>query len=332
MADVLVIGGGAAGMMAAYAAAAEGARVTILEKNDRHGKKIYITGKGRCNVTNAADLDQFMRVIFRNPRFMYAAFATLDNRGLMALIEENGTPLKVERGERVFPVSDTSSDIISALRRALERAGISVRLNARVSELLLDGGVCGGVRLEDSTANPPCVCYERGNGTSVASGAKPGDQTLVLSGASVLRVRNYFRPYSESEDGGFGALTLSFSVPKDGWTAGVDSPVYANYLRGTSDNKMFAWRSAGKEVPVILEVAKDSPLLKSGRRRTVQLLEWNAGIDVKNVTLTDRKGVHMYWTYGFPQVRTTPNSADEVPTGVAADIVGRGGDTMLLIW
>ena len=189
----------------------------------------------------------------------------------------------------------------------------------------------GGVRLEDSTANPPCVCYERGNGANnVAGGAKPGDQALVLAGESVLRVRNYFRPYSESEDGGFGALTLSFSVPKDGWTAGVDSPVYANYLRGTSDNKMFAWRSAGKEIPVILEVDKDSPLLKSGRRRTVQLLEWNAGIDVKNVTLTDRKGVHMYWTYGFPQVRTTPTSADEIPTGVAADIAGQGA-TILVV-
>jgi hypothetical protein len=188
----------------------------------------------------------------------------------------------------------------------------------------------GGVRLEDSTANPPCVCYERGNGTSVASGAKPGDQTLVLSGASVLRVRNYFRPFSESEDGGFGALTLSFSVPMSGWTAGVDSPVYANFLRGSSDNKMFAWRTAGKEVPVILEVDQHSPLLQSGRHRTAQLLEWNAGIDVKNVTLRDRKGVHMYYTYGFPQVRTTPNSADEIPTGVAAEVRGQGGTLFLI--
>ena len=146
---VIVVGGGAAGMMAALFSAREGAHVTLLERNEKLGKKMYITGKGRCNVTNAADLDQYMRVIFRNPRFMYAAFATLDNRGLMALIEENGTPLKVERGERVFPVSDKSSDIIVALRRALERAGVTVRLNARVSELLLENGTCYGVRLED---------------------------------------------------------------------------------------------------------------------------------------------------------------------------------------
>ena len=121
----------------------------------------------------------------------------------------------------------------------------------------------------------------------------------------------------------------------DGWTADLDTPLYANYLRGTADNKKFAWRSLGKEVPVVLAVDKYSPLLQSGHSRTgarrVQLVEWNAGIDTKNVTLTDRKGVHMYYTYGFPkQTRKTPNSADELPTGVAADIVGQGG-TLLLI-
>ena len=190
----------------------------------------------------------------------------------------------------------------------------------------------GGVLLEDSTANPPCLCYERGDGIKYSK-STPGDQTVVLKGASVLRVRNYGRIYSESEDPGtFGTFTLSFFVPLKGWNdADDDAPIYADYLRGTADNKKFAWRWAGKEAPVVLEVDKDSPLLRSGRHRTVQLLEWNAGIDVKNVTLTDRKGVHMYYTYGFPQqTRTTPNSADELPTGVAADVVGQAG-TLLLI-
>ena len=187
----------------------------------------------------------------------------------------------------------------------------------------------GGLLLEDSTANPPDFNYERGNG-SASNRATPGDQQVVLKGESVFRIRRYGRPYSETEDTGtFGALTLSFSVPVDGWTAGVNSPVYANYLRNNADNKMFAWRSVGKEVPVILEVSKDSPLLHSGRHRTVQLLEWNAGIDTKNVTLTDSKGVHMYYTYGFPQVRTTPISEGEIPTGVAADIRSYGTFIMI---
>ncbi len=147
-ADVLVVGGGAAGLMAAIAAARAGARVLLLERNEKLGKKIYITGKGRCNVTNAAEREDFFRNIVRNPRFLYAAFARLDNRALMSRIEEWGTPLKIERGERVFPVSDKASDITRAFERELRRLGVEVRLNARVSSLAVEDGRCAGVRLE----------------------------------------------------------------------------------------------------------------------------------------------------------------------------------------
>ncbi len=135
-------------MMAALFSAREGARVTLVERNEKLGKKLYITGKGRCNVTNAADMDQFQRSIFRNPRFMYAAFAAFDNRDLMHLLEDFGVPLKVERGNRVFPQSDKSSDVISALRRALEALDVAVRLNTRVQSLTLQEGVCAGVQLQ----------------------------------------------------------------------------------------------------------------------------------------------------------------------------------------
>ena len=145
----IVVGGGASGMMAALYAARNGARVTLLERNEKLGKKLYITGKGRCNVTNASDMEQYQRNIFRNPRFLYAAFARLDNNGLMALIEDLDVPLKVERGNRVFPVSDKSSDIIAALKRGLDRAGVEVRLNARVAKLLVEDDCCVGVALED---------------------------------------------------------------------------------------------------------------------------------------------------------------------------------------
>ena len=145
----IVVGGGASGMMAALYAARNGARVTLLERNEKLGKKMYITGKGRCNVTNASDMEQYQRNIFRNPRFLYAAFARLDNNGLMALIEDLDVPLKVERGNRVFPVSDKSSDIIAALKRGLDRAGVDVRLNARVAKLLVEDGCCVGVALGD---------------------------------------------------------------------------------------------------------------------------------------------------------------------------------------
>ena len=145
----IVVGGGASGIMAAMYAARNGARVTLLERNEKLGKKLYITGKGRCNVTNASDMEQYQRNIFRNPRFLYAAFARLDNNGLMALVEELGVPLKVERGNRVFPVSDKSSDIIAALKRGLDRAGVNVRLNTRVARVLIEDGCAVGVALED---------------------------------------------------------------------------------------------------------------------------------------------------------------------------------------
>ena len=147
MRRVIVIGGGAAGMMAALFAAREDAQVTLLERNEKLGKKLYITGKGRCNVTNAADMEQFMRRIFRNPRFLYAAFAHLDNRAVMSLFEELGVPLKVERGDRVFPVSDKSSDVIAALQRELRRLGVDIRLNAAVKALDITDGACVGVTL-----------------------------------------------------------------------------------------------------------------------------------------------------------------------------------------
>ena len=144
----IVVGGGASGMLAALWAARGGARVTLLERNEKLGKKLYITGKGRCNVTNASDMEQYQRNIFRNPRFLYAAFAQMDNAGLMALIEELGVPLKIERGNRAFPKSDKSSDVIAALKRGLERAGVNIRLNTRVSQLIIRDECCRGVELQ----------------------------------------------------------------------------------------------------------------------------------------------------------------------------------------
>ncbi len=171
----IVVGGGAAGMMAALFAARNGAQVTLLERNEKLGRKLYITGKGRCNVTNAADMEQFQRCIFRNPRFMYAAFACMDNRGLMALLEEAGVPLKIERGDRVFPQSDKSSDVIAALKRALDRAGVSVRLNSRVRGLTVEEERCSGVILEDGTTLKSQAVVLATGGLSYPSTGSTGD-------------------------------------------------------------------------------------------------------------------------------------------------------------
>ena len=142
---VVVIGGGPAGMIAAAEAAGAGAHTILLEQNEKLGKKLYITGKGRCNVTNACERDGFFAAVVRNPRFLYSAFAAFDNRDLMALIERQGVPLKTERGGRVFPVSDKSSDILRAMERYVRLSGAEVRLHTRATGISMENGAVRAV-------------------------------------------------------------------------------------------------------------------------------------------------------------------------------------------
>ena len=148
MPDILVIGGGAAGMMAALAAAEAGASVTLLERNEKLGRKIYITGKGRCNLTNDCTLEEFLREVPGNPRFLYSALTAFGPQDMMALMENGGCPVKTERGRRVFPVSDHASDVTRCLEGLLRRRGVTIRLNARVRSLSAEEGRVTGAVLE----------------------------------------------------------------------------------------------------------------------------------------------------------------------------------------
>ncbi len=140
---VAIVGGGAAGMMAAVAAANMGAAVTLFERNERLGKKLRITGKGRCNVTNDCDRDTFLSNVPTNPRFLYSALAAFTTADTKAFFEDLGVPLKTERGNRVFPVSDKAIDIVQAMKRAVLDAGVRI-VNERVSALeIRDGCICG---------------------------------------------------------------------------------------------------------------------------------------------------------------------------------------------
>jgi len=138
--DVIVIGGGAAGMMAALQAAWAGAQVVLLEKNEKLGKKIYITGKGRCNVTNACDLEDFFKQVPRNAKFLNAAVRQFGYEDVISLLEMLGTPTKVERGNRVFPESDKASDVTRAFARGMKDAGVQVELNTGVRRVLKEEG------------------------------------------------------------------------------------------------------------------------------------------------------------------------------------------------
>lgn len=149
MSRVLVVGGGAAGMMAALAAAVKGHRVTLFEKNEKLGKKIYITGKGRCNVTNACEPQELFDNVVSNSKFLYSAFYGFDNNAVQQFFETHGCPLKTERGNRVFPVSDHSSDVIRTLSGALEKAGVEIRLHTPVKKLLTEkAGEEGSLRIK----------------------------------------------------------------------------------------------------------------------------------------------------------------------------------------
>ncbi len=151
MSNVIVIGGGAAGLMAGYAAGICGHQVTILEKNEKLGKKIYITGKGRCNFTNACDTEDFFKNVVSNPKFLYSALYTFSPDSMIGFVESQGITTKVERGNRAFPESDHASDITKALEKAIKEYGVNVRLRTEVKDILIDGNKVIGVKLSDGS-------------------------------------------------------------------------------------------------------------------------------------------------------------------------------------
>lgn len=173
--QAVVIGGGAAGMMAAAAAAENGRPVILLEKNEKLGKKLYITGKGRCNVTNACERDKFFENIVSNPKFLYSAFHTFDNKRLENFLEENGCRLKEERGERVFPVSDHASDVTAAFERFLKKNGVQVRLRSEVRAIETEDEKITGVRLADGSVIPAGTVIVATGGLSYQSTGSSGD-------------------------------------------------------------------------------------------------------------------------------------------------------------
>ena len=175
MGKVIVVGGGAAGMMAAASAAARGRKVCLVEKNEKLGKKLYITGKGRCNVTNAGDGEEFFENVRSNSKFLYSAFYGWDNRDLMAFLEGAGCRLKTERGGRVFPVSDHASDVIKAFRKELDRLGVEILLNTEVSSLVFEDSLCRGVRLSDGRVLGAESCIVCTGGLSYPTTGSTGD-------------------------------------------------------------------------------------------------------------------------------------------------------------
>ena len=195
--QVLVVGGGAAGMMAAICAAENGAAVTLLEPNERLGKKLNITGKGRCNVTNNADLQTLLANVPRNGKFLYSAFSRFDGRDTMAFFEKLGVPLKTERGNRVFPVSDRAFDISGALEKRLRALKVKLVRDRAVAVLMEDGALTGAAG-EKGTYSADAVILATGGVSYPATGSTgEGHRMAETIGHTVTPLQGSLVPLRE---------------------------------------------------------------------------------------------------------------------------------------
>lgn len=175
MSKVLVAGGGAAGMFAAIAAAENGNEVLLYEKNEKLGKKLFITGKGRCNLTNACDADTFYTSVISNPRFLYSSFGGYTNHDVIAFFERIGVRTKTERGGRVFPVSDHSSDVIRGLENELRCKGVEVKLHSEVKRIETKEGRFNRLIFSDGSAAEGDCCIVATGGLSYRTTGSTGD-------------------------------------------------------------------------------------------------------------------------------------------------------------
>ncbi len=175
MEKVIIIGGGAAGLMAAGKAAERGKEVHIYEKNSILGKKIYITGKGRCNITNAGDIDEFMDNIPGNPYFLYSAFYNLDSEKTVEFFNSIGVPTKVERGKRVFPVSDKAADVVNALEKYVRKNKVKVHTDSTVEGLWIENDEIKGVKLRNGKTEEATSVIVATGGLSYPGTGSTGD-------------------------------------------------------------------------------------------------------------------------------------------------------------
>ena len=207
MHKVIVIGGGPAGMMAAYISSSNGNSVTLIEKNEKLGKKLYITGKGRCNLTNRISEQDFLNNVVTNGKFLYGAINSFSPNDTVSFFEERGLKLKTERGNRVFPISDKSSDVIKTLSRALENENVTILLNTTVKKLIIENGKTVGVETEKEKLYSDSVIICTG-GLSYSQTGSTGDgynfskkcgHTVVPLKPSLVGIELYGNDFKEMQ-------------------------------------------------------------------------------------------------------------------------------------
>lgn len=202
MSKTLVIGGGAAGMFAAIAAAGNGHEVHVYEKNEKLGKKLFITGKGRCNITNACDMETLFDAVVTNSKFLYSSFYGYTNQNVIDFFEQIGVKTKVERGERVFPQSDHSSDVIRALEAEMRRRGVQIHLYTEVRRVVSDEGRFSFIELADGSQIKGDSCIVATGGLSYQTTGSTGDghRFAQENGHSVTPCMPALVPMTAKED------------------------------------------------------------------------------------------------------------------------------------
>lgn len=227
---VIVIGGGAAGMLAAWQAAKEGNEVLLFEKNEKLGKKLFITGKGRCNVTNACEIEELLDHVVTNKEFLYSGFYTFSNDRMMELLEELGCPLKVERGNRVFPVSDHSSDVIGALERGLRDQRVKIHRKTRVKSLVIQNEKIQGVRIEsgDVISGDKVIVATGGMSYPATGSTGDGYEFARKAGHHVTKLSPALVPFQVKEE--FCRQLMGLSLRNVGVTLTADGKkVYQDF-------------------------------------------------------------------------------------------------------
>ncbi|MBQ3545236.1 MAG: NAD(P)/FAD-dependent oxidoreductase [Lachnospiraceae bacterium] len=229
---VAVIGAGPAGMMAAYYSAINNADVTVFEKNDKVGKKLFITGKGRCNITNSSDMENIFANIVTNKKFLYSALYSYTNDDVMNFFENEGLKLKVERGNRVFPLSDHSSDVINTLKKSLKNQGVKIEYNTDVNDLIVKDNEVSGVVLSDgSKQNFDKVIIATGGISYPVTGSDgKGMKIIEKYGHTITDLRPALVPMNVLEEFAKDLQGLSLkNISVNFYEEGRKKPIYSEF-------------------------------------------------------------------------------------------------------
>lgn len=249
MSKVIVVGGGAAGMMAAIFAARNGREVTLLEQNEKLGKKLFITGKGRCNFTNACDIEELFQNIVTNPKFLYSAFYSFSNQMVMDFFEELGLPYKIERGNRVFPVSDHSSDVIKVLERELRKQKVEILLHTKVKSLFIEKNICKGVILTDGKKlSADSVVVATGGVSYPRTGAcRDGYDFATFAGHTITDIQPSLVPFELQDECCKDLMGISLK--------NVSATIYAEGKKVYSDFGEMLFAHFGVSGPIIIKAS-----------------------------------------------------------------------------